>query len=291
MTPIEPASKAVIVIPAFNEATTVGAVVANVRRVLPSIDVVVIDDGSTDGTGAAALSAGARVITHPYNKGNGAAAKTALREILAEHIVIIDADGQHPPEMIPKMLEALKTHDLVIGARTSASASSTQRRFANWLFCKLAGVMSGREIPDLTSGFRAMNRLKALEFIHLYPNGFSFPTTTTLSFLSTGYSVKFMPIESALRPANTQSHIRPFRDGLRFLLIIVRISTMINPLRVFGPASVLFFIAGVAWGVRTMLMTRQISALGAFLIGASLNILFFGIVLDHLAAIRLKGRD
>lgn len=291
MTPIEPASTAVIVIPAFNEATTVGAVVANVRRVLPSVAVVVIDDGSTDGTGAAALAAGARVITHPYNKGNGAAAKTALREIHAEHIVIIDADGQHPPEMIPKMLEALQTHDLVIGARTTASASSAQRRFANWVFCKLAGVMSGREIPDLTSGFRAMNRLKALEFIHLYPNGFSFPTTTTLSFLSTGYSVKFMPIESASRPSHTHSHIRPLRDGLRFLLIIVRISTMINPLRVFGPASVMFFLAGVAWGVRTMLMTRQISALGAFLIGASLNILFFGIVLDHLAAIRLKGRD
>ncbi len=288
---IEPASKAVIVIPAFNEATTVGTVVANVRRALPTIDVVVIDDGSTDGTGAAATAAGARVITHPYNKGNGAAAKTALREINAEHLVIIDADGQHPPEMIPRMLDALKSHDLVIGARTSASASSIQRRFANWVFCTLAGVMSGREIPDLTSGFRAINRLKALEFIHLYPNGFSFPTTTTLSFLSTGYSVKFMPIESASRPAHTQSHIRPLRDGLRFLLIIVRISTMINPLRVFGPASLLFFIAGVVWGIRTMLMTSQISALGAFLIGASLNILFFGIVLDHLAAIRLKGRE
>ena len=193
--------------------------------------------------------------------------------------------------MIPKMLEALKTHDLVVGARTSTSASSTHRRFANWVFCRLAGVMSGREIPDLTSGFRAINRLKALEFIHLYPNGFSFPTTTTLSFLSTGYSVKFMPIESAARPKNTRSHIRPLRDGMRFLLIIMRISTMINPMRVFAPASLLCLIAGILWGIRTMAMTHQISALGAFMVGASINILFFGIVLDQLAAIRLRGRD
>jgi glycosyltransferase involved in cell wall biosynthesis len=280
-----------VVIPAFNEASSIGRVIGEIRSAVPGVDVVVVDDGSTDGTGAAAAAAGARVLSHPYNKGNGASVKTALRQVDAERIVIIDADGQHPPAMIPQLLDRLETHDLVVGARVASSEAPQHRRIGNWLFCKLAGLLSEREIPDLTSGFRAFNRAKALEFIHLYPNGFSFPTTSTLSFISAGYSVSFLPITAALRPANTSSHIRPLHDGLRFVLMIIRISTMINPLRVFVPAAMLCLFGGLAWSVRTLLLTSQISAAGAFLIGAGINILFFGIVVDQLAAIRLKGRD
>jgi glycosyltransferase involved in cell wall biosynthesis len=231
------------------------------------------------------------VLVHPVNKGNGAAVKTALRAVTSERIVILDADGQHPPEEIPRLAALLDAHDLAVGARTVHSAAPRHRRLGNWLFCRLAAFMSEREIPDLTSGFRALRRSRALEFMHLYPNGFSFPTTSTLSFISAGYSVVFVPIEAAARSPETRSHIRPLRDGLRFVLMIIRITTMINPLRVFVPAAAVCLLGGVAWSVRTLLLTGQISAAGAFLVGAALNILFFGIVVDQLAAIRLKGRD
>lgn len=291
--PVTPRTAAplTVVVPACNEIQTIGAVVAAIHRAVPEAEVVVVDDGSTDGTAAAAGAAGARVLVHPYNKGNGAAVKTALRAVACERIVILDADGQHPPEKIPQLVGLLDTHDLVVGARVAASLAPRHRRLGNWLFCRLAALLSEREIPDLTSGFRALRRGRALEFVHLYPNGFSFPTTSTLSFISAGYSVAFVPIEAAARSPETRSHIRPLRDGLRFVLMIIRITTMMNPLRVFVPAAAVCLLAGVAWSVRTLLLTGQISAAGAFLVGAALNILFFGIVVDQLAAIRLKGRD
>jgi glycosyltransferase involved in cell wall biosynthesis len=280
-----------VVIPACNEARTIGGVIARVRAVMPDADVLVVDDGSTDGTPAAAAAAGARVIRHPYNQGNGAAVKSALRQIHAETMVVVDADGQHPPEMIPALVHAAETYDLAIGARTASSHSSLLRRLGNWFFCRLASFLSRRPIADLTSGFRAFSRAKALEFIHLYPNGFSFPTTSTLAFISAGYSVTFVPIVAASRVSGTNSHIRPIRDGLRFVLIIVRIATMIDPLRVFVPAAALAMAAGVAWTAWTLWLTGETSTAGALLVGAGINILFFGIVVDQLAAIRIRGRD
>jgi glycosyltransferase involved in cell wall biosynthesis len=291
MTTSTHASELAVVIPAFNEASNIAGVIARIRAVVPQAAIVVVDDGSTDGTGDAAAAAGARVIRKPHNKGNGAAVKTALRQVDARLLVIIDADGQHPPEMIPALVEAAAANDLVVGARTSASDAAWHRTLANRVFCRLASFLSEQEIPDLTSGFRLIDRAKALEFVHLYPNGFSFPTTSTLSFLSAGYSVTFLPITAARRPADSQSKIKPLRDGLRFILMIIRISTMINPLRVFVPAAALTFAAGIAWTIRTMLLTAQVSAAGAFLIGAGINILFFGIVVDQLAALKLRGRD
>jgi glycosyltransferase involved in cell wall biosynthesis len=284
-------SRVAIVVPAFNEASTIGPLVRRIREVMPHADVVVMDDGSTDGTSAAAEAAGAQVLRHPYNKGNGAAVKTALRSLSAERIIIIDADGQHPPEMLPALADALDAYDLVVGARTADSDARRNRRFGNWVFCALASFLTDRTIPDLTSGFRAFYRQKALEFVHLYPNGFSFPTTSTLAFISAGYNVKFIPIVAAQRSEETSSHIRPLQDGFRFILMIVRIASMINPLRVFVPAAVVTLVAGIVWNVRTIYSTHQVSAAGAFLVGAALNILFFGIVVDQLAAIRLKGRD
>lgn len=280
-----------VVIPACNEARTIDTVITRVRAALPGVEIVVVDDGSTDGTAAAAAGAGARVIRHPCNQGNGAAVKSALRQVPADTIVVVDADGQHPPEMIPALVRAAATYDLAIGARAASSHSSLLRRMGNWFFCRLASFLAKRPIPDLTSGFRAFNRAKALEFIHLYPDGFSFPTTSTLAFISAGYSVTFVPIEAASRPSGTNSHIRPIRDGLRFVLIIVRIATMTGPLRVFVPAAALSVMAGLTWTMWTWVSAGELSAAGTLLVGAGINVLFFGIVVDQLAAIRMRGRD
>lgn len=280
-----------IVIPAYNEASTISSMIDRIRRTMPDTEIVVVDDGSVDGTADAATGAGARVLRHPINKGNGAAVKTALRSLDTEYIVIIDADGQHPPEMIPQVVELLGQYDLVVGARSAESNAESHRRLANWVFCRLASFLSDRTIHDLTSGFRALSRKKALEFLHLYPNGFSFPTTSTLAFISAGYNVTFVPIVAAERRSETSSHIRPLSDGLKFILMIVRISTMINPLRVFVPVAAAMMLTGVVWSVRTMFLTSQISPVGAFLIGGGLNVLFFGVVVDQLAALRLKTRD
>ena len=280
----------IIVIPCYNEDKTLLSVIKSINQCAPGIKIAVVNDGSNDETFEVAFRANVEVISHPYNMGNGAAIKTALRTLTADKILIIDADGQHPASAIPELLNLSHSYDLVVGARTSGKAIYS-RKFANWIFCKLASYLSGVNIPDLTSGLRIIDRKKALEFIHLYPNGFSFPTTSTLAFISAGYSVKFHPIRVELRPKESKSKIKPLRDGILFLLMIVRISTMINSLRVFVPVSLMSVVAGILWVVRTLINSGQVSAAGAFLIGTGLNILFFGIVVDQLSAIRLKGKN
>lgn len=280
-----------IAIPAFNEESSIVETLQRVRQVVADIPIFIIDDGSTDRTSELAESAGAIVLRHPYNKGNGAAAKTALRHIQTDKIVIIDADGQHPPELIPTFIDQLNHYDLIVGARSSESQSLFYRDVGNIMLKHLATYLSDYKIPDLTSGFRAFDRRKALEFIYLYPNGFSFPTTSTLAFISSGYNVTFHPIVAAMRKKGTHSKIRPIRDGLRFGLLIVRISTMINPLRVFFPAGFVTLLIGIAWTIRNVMVHGQFSVAGALFVTLGINILFFGIVVDQLAAIRLKTKS
>ena len=280
-----------VVIPAYNEANSIGRVIERIRRAAPGVEIVVVDDGSSDDTVQVSEAAGARVLTHPYNKGNGAAVKTALRSLGADKIIIIDGDGQHPPEAIPVLLERLEHYDLVVGARSTESEAPRHRNLGNWLLRQFATYLSDCYIPDLTSGFRAVDRLKALEFIHLYPNGFSFPTTNTMAFISAGYSVYFEPIVAQTRSIDSSSKLNPIRDGLRFGMMILRISTMINPLRVFLPAGLFSLLLGTVWGVRTLILSSQLSVAGTLLISVGLNILFFGIVVDQLASMRLRGRD
>jgi glycosyltransferase involved in cell wall biosynthesis len=187
-----------VVIPAFNEEEGIASVVQGVKAALAFREVLVVDDGSTDATAARAVAAGARVVRHPYNKGNGAAVKTGIREALGDVVLLMDADGQHDPAEARSLIEPIGLHDLVIGAR-SARDQGLVRATGNAVFQALAGWLTGRPIPDLTSGFRAAKRARLLEILHLLPNGFSYPTTSCLAFLKAGHNVAFVPIRARRR--------------------------------------------------------------------------------------------
>src|SRR5438046_166560 len=217
-----------IVIPAFNEGASIGAVVSELLAAASWHEVIVVDDGSSDDTGANATAAGARVIRHPYNKGNGAAVKTGIRCATGRFVLIVDADGQHRPSDAARLVTRLDTYDLVVGARRNGTQATLARRAGNALLNRIASYLTRQKIPDLTSGFRAARRECLVEFLHLLPNGFSTPTTTTLAFFKAGYSVCFEPIEAA--PRVGASRIRLASDGAGFLLLLLKVITIFSVL-------------------------------------------------------------
>jgi glycosyltransferase involved in cell wall biosynthesis len=277
-----------IVVPAFNEGESIGAVVAELRAAATWHEVLVVDDGSTDGTGPAAQAAGARVIRHPYNKGNGASVKSAIRTATSEYIVIVDGDGQHRPEDTSRLVERLGEYDLVIGARDPRTQATAGRRIGNAVLNWLASYLTERPIPDLTSGFRAARRAHLLEFIHLLPNGFSTPTTTTLAFLKAGYNVTFEPI--AARPRVGTSKIRLASDGAKFLLILLKVVTIFSPLRIFAPVSALSFALGAAYGAWNFVYHARIPNGAVLLLMFSIMILLVGLVSEQISSLRFEGR-
>lgn len=276
-----------VLIPAYNEADAIGDVVTRVRAAGPWHEIIVVDDGSRDGTGERACSAGASVVRHPYNKGNGAAVKSGIRRATGEYVLIIDADGQHQPEDTQRIVERLGEYDLVIGARSGGSQASLARRAGNAILNWLAGYLTGRPIPDLTSGFRGARRSMLLEFIHLLPNGFSTPTTTTLAFLKAGYSVSFVKVE-AMRRVGT-SKIRFARDGFRFYLILLRVVTLFSPLRIFLPLSAGAFALGAAYAAWTIYWEMHVTNSSVLLILFAVVVFLVGLVSEQIAALRFEG--
>ena len=276
-----------VVIPALDEASTIGAVVSQLRASAAWHEVLVVDDGSGDGTAEQATAAGARVIRHPYTKGNGAAVKTAIRSTTGEYILILDADGQHPPEDARRIAERLGEFDLVVGARDAGTQATLGRRAGNALLNRVASYLAGRRIPDLTSGFRGARRECLREFLHLLPNGFSTPTTTTLAFLRAGYNVAFEPI--AARPRVGQSKIRFARDGARFFLILFKVITLFSPMRIFAPISLAAFVAGSAYGVWTVVTSGRIANGAVLLLMFAIVVFLVGLVSEQIAALRFDG--
>jgi glycosyltransferase involved in cell wall biosynthesis len=270
-----------VVIPALNEEDGVAAVVAAVKAAGNFREVLVVDDASEDRTAERACAAGARVVRHPYNKGNGAAVKTGLREARGGVVLLMDADGQHDPAEIPRIIEPVGTHDLVIGAR-SAKDQGFVRALGNALFQWLAGWLTGRPIPDLTSGFRAARRDRMLEILHLLPNGFSYPTTSCLAFLKAGYNVAFVPITARARVG--KSKIRVLRDGLRFLLIIFKVVTLYSPLRVFFPIALVSFLLGAGYAVWNVYFAGKIPMGAALLIQLAVVVFLFGLISEQIAS-------
>jgi glycosyltransferase involved in cell wall biosynthesis len=281
-------SSVTIVVPAFNEGESIGGVVTGLRAAADWHEVLVIDDGSTDGTGRAAQDAGARVIRHPYNKGNGASVKTAIRASTSDFIAIVDGDGQHHPEDTARLIAPLGEFDLVIGARDPKTQASNGRRLGNAVLNRLASYLTERPIPDLTSGFRAARREHLLEFIHLLPNGFSTPTTTTLAFLKAGYNVAFEPIAARARIGT--SKIRLASDGAKFLLILLKVITIFSPLRIFAPVSALSFVLGAAYGAWNFIYHARIPNGAVLLLMFSIMILLVGLVSEQISSLRFEGR-
>ena len=277
-----------VVVPAFNEAIGIGGVVQALAAAARWHEILVIDDGSTDQTAAAAEAAGARVLRHPYNKGNGAAVKTGIRAATGEYVLIIDGDGQHPPADAIRLAGRLGEFDLVVGARSSATQAGSARRGGNAALNWIASYLTEREIPDLTSGFRGARRSGLLEFLHLLPNGFSTPTTTTLAFIKAGYNVTFEPVEARARQGH--SKIRFWRDGLNFLLILFKVITIFSPFRVFMPIAGASFALGTGYAIWTLVTQRHIAPASVLLILLAVQVFLIGLVSEQISALRFEGR-
>jgi glycosyltransferase involved in cell wall biosynthesis len=251
-------------------------------------EIIVVDDGSSDDTAARAEAAGASVVCLAYNMGNGAAVKNGIRRATGEYVLIIDADGQHPPEDALRLASKLGHYDMVIGARSKETQATQARRAGNGMLNRLAGYMTGREIPDLTSGFRGARTSGLREFLHLMPNGFSTPTTTTLAFIKGGYSVTFEPIHA--RQRSGQSKIRLARDGAKFLVIIFKIITIFSPLRIFLPISAAAFALGVGYGIWNVVAHARIPNGAVLLILFAVVVFLVGLVSEQISALRFEGR-
>jgi glycosyltransferase involved in cell wall biosynthesis len=279
-----------IVLPAKNESATIGTIVSELRAHYPGYEVIVVDDGSSDDTGSIASEAGARVVTQPYSKGNGAAIKRGAQEASGDIIVFMDGDGQHSPGDVERLLYKFEEgFDLVVGARSGlGSQASVMRWGANGFYNRLASWMVGQRIDDLTSGFRVVHRRKFLSFLYLLPNGFSYPTTSTMAFYRAGYSVGFLPISVGRRVG--RSHINLLRDGLRFLLIIFKIGTLYSPLKVYFPFSVLTAGLGLVNYVWTALANDswRFTNMTALLVSSGVIIFLLGLLSEQMTNLQYK---
>ena len=277
-----------VVIPAYNEGAVISEVVAALAASGPWHEIIVVDDGSKDDTASHATAAGATVVRHPYNKGNGAAVKSGIRRASGEYVLIIDGDGQHSPDDARRLVSRLGEYDLVIGARSVSTQATHARRFGNSALNRLASYLTGREIPDLTSGFRGARRECLREFLHLLPNGFSTPTTTTLAFIKAGYNVAFEPTDA--RQRSGQSKIKFARDGVKFFIIILKIVTLFSPLRVFLPISLAAFALGGAYAVWTIATQSHVTNSSVLLIMLAVIVFLVGLVSEQISAMRFESR-
>jgi glycosyltransferase involved in cell wall biosynthesis len=284
----DPASTSVV-IPALDESASIAGVIDGLRSAATWKEILVVDDGSRDDTSARATAAGARVIRHPYNKGNGASVKTGIRHAAGEWILIIDGDGQHQPDDAMRLVAALgDNYDLVVGARSAQTQASIVRRVGNTALAALAGHLANRRIPDLTSGFRAARREYLVEFLHLLPNGFSTPTTTTLAFLRAGYNVRFEPVDARSRAG--ASKIRLAHDGAAFFLILFKVITIFSPLKIFVPVSVATFALGVAYGVWNVVQYDRIPNGAVLLLMFAVIVFLMGLISEQISALRFESR-
>lgn len=280
-----------VVIPARNEAANLRSILPRLVALLPGAEILVVDDGSSDDTAAACIEAKVQHLRHPYPKGNGAAVKTGARAALGDVIVFMDGDGQHKPEDVPGLLEKfMEGYDMVVGARQAGSQAGLHRAAANDIFSRFASWMVMQPIVDLTSGFRVVRAARFCQFLYLLPNGFSYPTTITMSFFRAGYSVAYVPIHSPRR-ASGVSHIHPLRDGVRFLLIIIKIGTLFSPQKLFLPISAGFFLTGLGYYLYTYLTVGRFTNMSALLFISAVFTFLIGIVSEQISALHFKDID
>jgi len=276
-----------IIIPAKNESDGIARLLPELRKYHPEIEIIVVDDGSDDDTGTICRKNEVTLITHPYSMGNGAAIKSGVRKASSKILIFMDADGQHDPADIKSLVGQLNNgHDMVVGARDRKSHANILRYFANTIYNKLASWMTGNRIDDLTSGFRAVNANKFREYLYLLPNGFSYPSTITMAFFRSGYSVKYVPVDVKKRLG--KSHIKPIRDFLRFFLIIFRVATLYSPLKIFFPCSLVCFLGGMGNYIYTYIFYKIFTNMSALLLSMSILIFLIGLISEQITMLIYK---
>jgi len=286
----EPTHEVTVIIPVYNEADVIGAVVRDIRGRSPEYEVLVVDDGSSDGSGPLAREAGARVISHAYNRGNGAAIKSGIRAASGRVLVLMDGDGQHDPAGIPHLLAHIDQYDMVVGARNFARHGPFHRCVANRIYCALATYLVDHKVEDLTSGFRAIRRRLALGFAYLLPNTFSYPSTLTLTLFKAGYGVKYVPID--IRRRVGKSKIRIFKDGPRFLAILLKIATLFSPMKVFFPLGMTFLAPGLAYTVlRVVLQGHRLTNPMVLALSVATLIFALGLISEQISLLGLSRID
>lgn len=280
----EISNKLSIIIPAKNEEEGLAKLLPLIKESYPEAEIIVVNDGSTDGTSDICKQYGIRQINHPYSMGNGAAVKSGARSSSGDILFFMDADGQHNVADIRTMLDELENgYDMVIGARDFGSHANYSRLAANVFYNKLSSLISGHKVLDLTSGLRAVKADKFTQFLDLLPNGFSYPTTITMAFFRAGYPIAYTPIKANKRLG--KSHIRPVRDGLRFLLIIFRIGTLYSPLKIFLPMSLFFFMSGAGYYLFTYITEHRFTNMSALLLSVSVIIFLIGLVSEQITGL------
>ncbi|MEE3258622.1 MAG: glycosyltransferase family 2 protein [Candidatus Latescibacterota bacterium] len=285
-----------VIIPAYNEAGSIGPVLERLAEHLDGLgrayEILVVVDGASDATAAEvrAVNAAIRLIEHPYNMGNGAAVKTGIRNAWGEVLVFMDADGQHAPEDVERLLADCQRYDMVVGARGRGSQAGWHRGLANAIYNYLASYVTGRRIEDLTSGFRAMRREVARRFVGLLPNGYSYPTTITLCFMRAGFSVKYAPIEAAKRKGG-KSQIRLVSDGTKFLLVIAKICMLFSPLKIFLPVSLYLLLMGIGYYGYTFITTHRFTNMSMLLFTTSVMVLMMGLIAEQIAQMRFERTE
>ena len=290
-------TKVSVVIPAKNEQESIASVIADLKTLsfpenICLAEIIIINDGSSDNTATVATNAGALVINHLYSKGNGAAIKTGARQAKGDVIVFMDADGQHNPDDIPRLLAKLdQGYDLVVGARQKGSQASLGRSIANKFYNKFASYMTGHKIEDLTSGFRVVDAKKFRQFLSLLPNGFSYPTTSTMAFFRAGYSVAYEPIHAAQRVDDSNSHIHIVKDGIRFLLIIFKVGTLYSPLKLFLPIAASVILTGLSYYGFTYFTAGRFTNMSALMFTTSLIIFMVGLVSEQITTLMYKDSE
>ncbi|NOZ54608.1 MAG: glycosyltransferase family 2 protein [Gammaproteobacteria bacterium] len=279
-----------IIIPAKNEAVSLLRLLPTLTNNFPKAQIIVVNDGSTDDTKNICEQFNVSIINNPYSKGNGAAIKSGVRAAKNKFLVCMDADGQHKPDDIPKLMSKLhEGYDMVVGARTYSSQASFSRATGNAIYNYLASWMVKHRILDLTSGFRAVRANKFKDFLSILPNGFSYPTTITMAFFRSGFSVGYVPITAQKREG--KSHINILKDGVRFLLVIFKIGALYSPLRIFFRASLFFFLIGFGYYLYTYSTTGHFTNMSALLFITSILTFLIGLVSEQITMLLYQKND